>query len=62
MPKHGDLPIALRRQPIELNDAALADKGFMSVPRIVAAFEREQRACDRRHLDDDIAEIVRGSQ
>ena len=30
MPKHGDL--AIRRKPIELNDAALADERFMAVP------------------------------
>src|SRR5262249_39557798 len=41
MPKHGDLPIAMGREPIELNDTAFADKGFMAVPRIVAAFERQ---------------------
>src|SRR5262249_2343052 len=32
MPKHGDLVIALRSKPIELNDAAFADERFMVVP------------------------------
>ena len=32
MPKHSDLAITLRRKPIELNDAALADESFMAVP------------------------------
>jgi hypothetical protein len=32
MPKHGDLAIALRRKPIELDDAAFASEGFMAMP------------------------------
>jgi hypothetical protein len=39
--EHRDLPIALRREPIELNDPALADKRLVAVPRIVAAPERQ---------------------
>jgi hypothetical protein len=32
MPKHSDLAIALRRKPIELNDAAFANEGFVAMP------------------------------
>jgi hypothetical protein len=32
MPEHGDLPIALGREPIELNDAAFANEWFVTVP------------------------------
>ena len=32
MPKHGDLAVALRRKPIELDDAAFANEGFMAMP------------------------------
>ena len=62
VPKHGDLAIALRRKPVELNDPALADKRFVAVPRIVAALERQQRSGDRGDFDDDVVEILRGSQ
>ena len=40
MPQHRDLPVALRREPVELDDPALAGERFMAVPGIVAAFER----------------------
>jgi hypothetical protein len=30
--QHRNLPIALRREPIELNNAALAGERFMTVP------------------------------
>jgi len=32
MPKHGDLAIASRSKPIELDDAAFANEGFMAMP------------------------------
>ena len=62
MPKHRNLSIALGCQPIELNDAPFADEWPVAVPRIVAAFEREQRSRDRRNLDDDIVQVVARAQ
>ena len=57
MAQHRDLPVALRREPIKLNHAALAGKRLVPVPRIVAALERHKRAGGRRHLNNDIVEI-----
>ena len=62
MSKHRDSPIALGRQPIELDDAPFADERLVAVPRIVAAFERQQGSGDRWHLDDNVVQIARGSQ
>ena len=62
MPEHGNLAIALRREPIELNDAAFADEWFVTVPRIVTAFECQQRSGDRRHFNDDVTEIMGRAQ
>src|SRR5579862_2502054 len=62
MPKHGDLAIALRRKPVELNDATLADERFVTVPRIAAALERQQCSSDGGNFDNDIVKIVRRSQ
>ncbi len=62
VPEHCDLPVALRGKPVELDDAALADKRLMAMPRIVAALERKQRARNRRHFDNDVIKIVRRTQ
>ena len=62
VPQHCDLPVALRREPIELNDPTLADERPVAVPRIVAALESEQRACNRRHFDDEVVKIVGGTK
>ena len=60
--QHRDLPVALRGQPVELNDAALADERLVAVPRIVAALESEQRAGHRRHFDNDVFKVMRGTK
>ena len=62
VPEHGDLAIASRRKPIELNDAALADERLMTVPRIVTALERQQSSRDRRYFDDDVVKVVGRAQ
>ena len=62
VPQHDNLPASFRRHPVELDDPALADEGFVPVPGIVGALEREHRSLGRRHFDDDIVEIVARSQ
>ena len=58
VPQHRDLPVALRGEPVELNDTAFAGERLVTVPGIVAALEREQRARDRRNFEDDVVEVV----
>ena len=62
MTKHGDLAIALRRKPIELDDAAFANEGLMAMPRIVTALKSQQRSRDRGYFDDNVVEITGRSQ
>ena len=45
------------RDPIELDHSPRAGKGLVTMPRIVAALEREERPLDRRHLEDHVIEI-----
>jgi hypothetical protein len=62
MSQHGNLAIALRRKPIELDDAPFANEGFMAVPRIVTPLERQQRSRNRRYFNDNVIEIAGRSQ
>ena len=62
MAEHGDATVALRRDPIELDDPARADKRLMTVPGIVGAFESEQRALARWNLGNHVVDVVAGPQ
>src|SRR6202041_698425 len=48
--QHRHPEIALRGDPIELDDPVLACKGLMPFPGIVPAFERQHRPPGRGHL------------
>src|SRR5437588_10325733 len=52
----------LTRNPVELNDPAWAGKRSVTVPRIIAAAKRQQRAFGWRHFENDVFQIRPGSQ
>src|SRR5262249_30626933 len=53
---------ALVHHPVELDDAPLADDRLVAVPGIGRHLEGEQRALDRRDLDDRIGEALGRAQ
>src|SRR5438094_8493675 len=52
----------LTRNPVELNDPAWAGKRSVTVPRIIAAAKRQQRAFGWRHFENDVFETRPGSK
>ena len=52
----------LTRDPVELNDAARAGEWLVTMPRVIAAPKRQQRAFGRRHFENDVFQIRPGSQ
>ena len=48
----------LSRDPVELDHPPLAGKGLVAMPRIVAAFERQERPLYRRYFEDHVIQIV----
>src|SRR6516164_1137774 len=47
----------LARDPIELDHSPLAGKGLVTMPRIVAALEREERPLHRRHFKEHVIQV-----
>ena len=45
------------RDPIELDHSPLAGKWLVTMPRIVAALEREERPFHRRHFKDHVFDV-----
>ena len=62
MAQERNLPVALRGDPIELDDPARPDEGLVTVPRVFSPFERKQRALHGRHLNEDIIQVIAGAQ
>jgi len=52
----------LTRNPVELNDTARAGKRLVTMPRIIAAAKRQQRAFGWRNFENDVFQIRPGSQ
>src|SRR5271166_3232255 len=56
--QHGDAAVAFRRDPVELDHAALARERLVAVPGIVGALEGQKRPGRGRNLHDRIVEAV----
>ena len=52
----------LAGDPVELNHTAWAGERLMTMPRIIAAAEREQRAFGRGDFENHVVEIVSGAE
>ena len=57
MAQHRDLPVALRGDPVELDNPPLPHEWLVAVPRIVGPLECEERAAGRRHFDENVVEM-----
>src|SRR5437763_4414332 len=57
MSQHGNAPVALRIDPVELDHATRAGKRLVSMPGIIGAPERDERALRRRHLRHHVFEV-----
>ena len=45
MAQERNLPVALRGDPIELDDPARPDEGFVTMPRVFSPFEHHSSHC-----------------